>query len=330
MREQQADYDSPWKEILSRYFKDFMAFFFAQAHQDIDWAKGHEFLDKELQQIASDAAVGPRRVDKLAKVWRKDGAEAWVLIHVEVQSQEEAEFAERMYVYNYRLFDRYHRQVASLAVLADERVGWRPDHFGYELWGCQVGLTFPTVKLLDYRQQWAALEQSNNPFAMVVMAYLKAQETSGNEAERLAWKLSLVRQLYARGYKAEDVRNLFQFIDWVMQLPQALEQAFWQEVQQYEEEKRMRYITSVERIGLEKGLRQGLLMGIEMGLEIRFGQEGRRLLPEIRKVEDVLILQAISQGLKSVKTPDELRRIYQQMPPVPLADAPQPSQQPYA
>lgn len=96
----------------------------------------------------------------------------------------------------------------------------------------------------------------------------------------------------------------------------------------------MRYITSVERIGMEKGmekgLRQGLLMGIEMGLEIRFGQEGRRLLPEIRKVEDVPILQAISQGLKSVKTPDELRRIYQQMPPVPLADAPQPSQQPYA
>ncbi len=64
------------------------------------------------------------------RVWRQDGAEAWVLVHVEVQSQAEADFAERMYIYNYRLFDRFRRRVASLAVLGDERAGWRPDRFG--------------------------------------------------------------------------------------------------------------------------------------------------------------------------------------------------------
>ncbi len=107
-----ADYDSPWKEVLEHYFEAFMAFFFAHAHLDIAWSRGHEFLDKELQQVAPDAALGPRRVDKLVKVWRKDGAEVWVLVHVEVQSQEDVDFAERMYVYNYRLFDRYHKKVA--------------------------------------------------------------------------------------------------------------------------------------------------------------------------------------------------------------------------
>ena len=49
------------------------------------------------------------------------------------ESQVEAEFAERMYVYHYRLFDRYRRRVASLAILGDERPKWRPDSFGYEL-----------------------------------------------------------------------------------------------------------------------------------------------------------------------------------------------------
>jgi hypothetical protein len=31
-----------------------------------------------------------------------------------------------MYVYNYRLFDRYDRPVVSLAVLADASPTWRP------------------------------------------------------------------------------------------------------------------------------------------------------------------------------------------------------------
>ena len=65
MSEERADYDSPWKEALERYFEAFMAFFFAQAHRDIEWSRGYEFLDKELHQVTPDAALGRRRVDKL-------------------------------------------------------------------------------------------------------------------------------------------------------------------------------------------------------------------------------------------------------------------------
>jgi hypothetical protein len=82
---------------------------------------GFEFLDKELQQVVRDAELGRRLADKLVKVWRIGGEEAWVLIHVEVQSQEETNFAERMYVYHYRIYDRYKRRVASIAILGDER-----------------------------------------------------------------------------------------------------------------------------------------------------------------------------------------------------------------
>lgn len=45
--EWQAEYDSPWKEVLERYFREFLAFFFPAAHQEIEWARPHEFLDKE-------------------------------------------------------------------------------------------------------------------------------------------------------------------------------------------------------------------------------------------------------------------------------------------
>jgi hypothetical protein len=50
----------------------------------------------------------------------RDGGEQWVYIHVEVQGQRDANFPERLFTYNYRLYDRYRRPVASLAVLADE------------------------------------------------------------------------------------------------------------------------------------------------------------------------------------------------------------------
>ena len=76
------------------------------------------------------------------------------------------------------------------------------DEFGYELWGCHVGLVFPSVKLLDYRSQWSSLERSHNPFAVVVMAHLKSQETRNNPTERQMWKLRLTRRLYQLGYNS--------------------------------------------------------------------------------------------------------------------------------
>ncbi len=124
-------YDSPWKEILEAYFEAFLAFFFPEAHAAVDWAAGHDFLDKELQQVAPQAELGQRAVDKLVRVHLRGGSQVWVLVHLEVQSQRDSDFAERMYIYNYRLFDRFHRRVASLALLADDRQRWRPDSFGY-------------------------------------------------------------------------------------------------------------------------------------------------------------------------------------------------------
>ena len=98
--EKRIPYDSAWKEALERYFKQFVAFFFPEAYGAIDWTRDYEFLDKELQQVVRDAELGKRYADKLIKVWRKNGDETWVLVHVEVQSQRKSGFAERMYIYN--------------------------------------------------------------------------------------------------------------------------------------------------------------------------------------------------------------------------------------
>lgn len=101
--------DSPWKDVVEDLFEAFLFFFFPDIHKDIDFAKGYEFLDKELQQIAGESESGARIVDKLVKVHLVDGTESWLLIHLEIQGYQQKKFPERMYTYNYRIFDKYHQ-----------------------------------------------------------------------------------------------------------------------------------------------------------------------------------------------------------------------------
>ena len=128
-RKSRGDLDSPWKETLEHFLEPALAFFFPHVHERIDWSRGYVSLDKELQQVVRNARLGRRLADKLFKVWRKDGREAWLLIHVEVQGEKERDFPERMFIYNYRIYDRYHRPVVGLAILCDAAPRWRPNEF---------------------------------------------------------------------------------------------------------------------------------------------------------------------------------------------------------
>lgn len=307
----QTEYDSPWKQILQLYFEEFMLFFFPQAHGEIDWTRQPEFLDKELEQVVRDAELGKRLADKLVKIYRIGGEETWILIHLEIQSQSESDFSERMFIYNYRIYDRYKRSVASLAVLGDEQVNWRPNQFGYELFGTKVEFQFPIVKLLDYQQRQSELEASRNPLATVVMAHLAALQTKSDKLERKQQKLSLVRRLYQQGFEREDVLNLLAFVDWVLTLPQDLEREFLFEVEQLEAEQSMQYVTSFERSGIEKGKLEALLKGIALGLKLKFSESGQNLLPEIESIQDVSVLEAILEGIDAASTVSQLRQIYQ-------------------
>jgi len=316
-----SEFDSPWKESLEIFLEPFLQFFFPDVHADLDWSRGYESLDKELQQILREGELGQRLADKLFKVWPNDGVELWLLIHVEIQNQPDERFGERMYVYNYRIYDRFRRGVVSLAVLGDERRGWRPRQFVFRRWGFSLRMQFPMVKLLDYRKNIAELESSPNPFAAVVLAHLKTQETRRQPAERCRWKLRLVKGLFERGLTAEGVRQLFRLIDWMMDLPPELEDEFEDQLHRFEEERQMPYITSVERRALERGRQEGrqegrlegevsgLQEGIELALELKFGADGLALMPAVREVRKPELLRSIRQTLRTAETLEPVRAL---------------------
>jgi predicted transposase YdaD len=77
-----------------------------------------------------------------------------------------------------------------------------------------------------------------------------------------------------------------------MSLPKNLEQEFWREIRQLEEETRMPYITSVERLGIEQGMQRGIEQGMQREganlvlrlLNRRFGQVTTSVEKQIRQL----------------------------------------------
>ncbi|HEW97185.1 MAG: cytosolic protein [Candidatus Parabeggiatoa sp. nov. 3] len=303
MTKASTDLDNPWKDVIDLYFEDFMQFFFPKIHKLIDWNQQCEFLDKELQKVVRDAAMKKRLADKLVKVWLKEGDSVVLYIHIEIQAQKDDDFAKRMFIYNYRLFDRYGTNVISLAILGDDQSDWRPKRYRYGLGECETSCAFSIVKLLDYNKKWKSLEKSKNPFSIVVRTHLKALETRRSKQKRLYWKKQLFKALYEANYSEQDILELFRFLDWVMALPENLEKQFNDFSTQYEEDKGMPYVTSIERFGIEKGLDKGREEGILQqarksvvdALRTRFKRVPQSLVKMLQSIEDAKLLSNLHQ-----------------------------------
>ncbi|MTJ54366.1 hypothetical protein FJR38_17735 [Anabaena sp. UHCC 0253] len=320
MKEVTANYDESWKEALTEYFESFLTFFFPEVHQLIDWTQTPQSLDKELQEITASSETEKRIADQLYKVWLLDKREVWILIHVEIQSQYEVDFGQRMYIYNYRSFDLYHKPVVSLAVLGDERNNWRPSAYGYSLGGCEVSLKFPIAKLLDYESRWQELESSVNPFAIIVMAHLKTKATTGNLTEREQWKWTLIRGLYDRGLTKEQIVTLFKIIDKMMTLPEQLQRKLVNKINSFEEEIKMPFISPTEEMAIERGKEIGKEIGKELGLlenarnsvktvlQTRLGEVSLEIIVSLSQISNLSILDEMLKLAVTVNSFDDFKQ----------------------
>lgn len=264
------DYDTPWKEAITDHFPEFLAFYFPDAYAAIDWSRPYDFLDQELAALSHDAELGSRLLDKLVHVYLREGGERWVLLHIEVQGWQDRGFAERIFIYHYRVYDHYRRPLASMAVLADRGARWRPSSYLYEVLGCEMRLTFPIVKLQDYAGRMHELLAHRNPFALVTAAHLLTQQTRHNAHRRRIVKWRLTKLLYARPGDKRRIINLFKLIDWMMRLPEGLQARYMRCAVALQRRSNMTYITSLERHAIGKGIRHGRRKGLKEGR-----QEGR-------------------------------------------------------
>jgi len=252
-------------------------------------------------------------------VVRRDGNATWLLIHIEIQSQYDRDFPERMFCYHARTYDRDRRLVVSLAVLADEEATWRPDQFGYALWGCELALRFPVVKLRDLDR--AMLEAGPNIFAALTLLHRDAQETRGQPQARMQRKLEGYRRILRQGYTLEELRALLRLMEYLLRLPLELRRPTFEAMKQIEsEEVGMTLVTSFEEIGREDGRVEGQQELVLRQLTRKLGPLPEEVTARITALESATML-LLADALLDFATQDDLRAWLDQAPGAPPTNA---------
>lgn len=206
--------DALWKSILETVFGEFLLFFYPNARQLFDFSKGFVYLDKELDLLfpPDDGAKGVRYVDKLVKVFLKDGREQYILVHVEVQSQKgKNDLEARMFQYFYRVKDKYGVPITAIAILADGNMNYRPSAYVEEFLDTQLVYRFGTYKIIE--QDEAVLRANPNPFAVCVLTSLLAIKNRNIDDEQLKdIKHDLYSEMVNRRMAKEKRKGIYDFL----------------------------------------------------------------------------------------------------------------------
>ncbi|WP_342088227.1 hypothetical protein [Dyadobacter sp. OTU695] len=211
--------DILWKSILEDIFDDFLKFFFPNADGLFELGRGFEYLDKELEQLfpPENDNYAPKYVDKLVKVYRRSGREAWLLVHIEVQGYRDERFADRMFTYYYRIWDKYRQPITAFAILTDECKYFLPDQFEQACLGTSLCFRFNSFKILDQSDDELAI--SDNPFAQVIQTVklaINGKRFSVDELYRL--KIDLAKKLLSSKIPKEKIVKLMHFLKFYVRL----------------------------------------------------------------------------------------------------------------
>ena len=289
--------DDLWKIVIEDLFEDFLHFFLPDAAAAVDWSHEPEFLDKELEALHQESQENSRYVDKLVKVRLHGGRENCLLIHADIQGYHDDAFAERMFIYFYRVFDRYRLPVTALAVFTDDRPGFKPAAYDYQCFGTTLHYSYNIYKILAQDEQ--ALKESENPFALAVLAGLYLLQSGKNEEQRYAYKKTLAQLLFQKRITPQKKRHLLVFLDGLLRIGRQMETRFRQDIEEMAKGDRTNmpipaHLTNYGQVmyeeGLEKGLEKGLQEGLEKGL-----QEG--LEKGLQKSQQEIARKMLQKGL---------------------------------
>lgn len=228
------DYDRLWKDIISDLFEEFLLFFAPELYEKVDFSQAPLSREQELHKLIPASKTKERRVDKLVGLKLKNGQEQWILVHIEVQGQKETDFPQRMFQYFYRALDRYDQMLYSIALFTDGSPTFKPDTYNYQFLGTELMYKYNTFKILD--QDEYHLLQSNNPFALVILAGLYVIKSKKKHNLKYRYKRKLMRLLQKTSIAKSKVHRLFLFIDYVIELEEFESEQFALEIKPFIEE----------------------------------------------------------------------------------------------
>ena len=160
--------------MIEEIMEDLLLFVDPDIGQELDLERGFEFLDKELAEMYPEPgrSTNTRVVDKLVKVFLRDGTERWMLLHIEVQGKNDKNFARRMFEYYIRIFGKHERPVAAIAVLTGKNGNRMATAYEDKCLWMRTRYEYKTLVITDYSDEM--LRSSTNPFAAVILVAKEA------------------------------------------------------------------------------------------------------------------------------------------------------------
>jgi len=123
---------------------------------------------------------------------------------------------------------------------------------------------------------------------MVIRAQLKSYDVKqGTNSQKYSVKRELMLECFNAGWSKQEIRILFKFIDWIIRLPEELQQKLKQEIIKVEKELNMTYIPTYEREayyeGKMEGIKEGKTEGIKEGKTEGIKEERQKTAREMLK-----------------------------------------------
>lgn len=242
-----------------------------------------------------------RRLDIVVETTLK-GTDVVVLVHVEPQSYDQADFHERMYHYFSLLYNKYQKPIVPIAVFSYEENGEK-DQYKMEFPFFHV-LTFNFMTLhLRKKKNWREYIQSNNPVAAALLSKMGYAEE-----ERVQVKKEFLQMMTRMELDPANQRLIYGFFERYLKLTEQEEEKLMAEVEKLPDaEKIMELPISYEERGIRKGREEGKAEGKAEG-KVEGEVEGIKkvALEMLRKGASIdFIVEVTHMDVKEIKKLNE-------------------------
>ena len=293
------DHDAVFKLLLDEFFVEFLDLFCPDALALIDPTQ-ISFLDKEL--FADLVDPDRREADIIARVGIA-GREAFFIIHLEHQAQEDKALDRRMFRYFARLYERYDVPIYPIALcsypsprraVADRHVVAIADlpvlHFQYR-----------TVQL--NRLDWRAYLRNDNPLAAALMARMRIAPS-----DQMQVKAACLSRILGLPLSPRRRRLLARFVGVYLSLLPMQEAAVQATLaaETTQKEHTMQTMEEIyQQVMRETGQRESARKIVERLLTKRFGPPEARIVTEIGRLTTER-LELLAEALFDFTDPVEL------------------------
>ena len=288
MSNDRKNHDRWFKELITHFFEEFIMAFYPKLYEEIDFNE-LTFLSEEL---FTDIIKGvERRVDILVETKLK-GKDVAIIVHTETQAYYQKDFAERMFIYFSRLYEKHRKPIIPIAVFSYDERKDEPNMFEISIPTLPI-MKFEFLTLELNKKNWREYIKDENPVTAALLSKMNYTKTEQGELKREFFRMLIKLETRYDKARMALISGFFECY-----LPINLNE----DVQLLEKDERVKVVelmNSWQRKGFEEGIERGIEEGIQKGIEKERKEMIFRLLDQGCDMKTITTVTQLSE--KEVK-----------------------------